>query len=417
MLAVRDYRLFVIGNLTSNIGLWTQRVALGWLTWELTESTAWLGAIAIAESAPLIVFSMIAGAVIDRVDYFKLLRVTQALSLGYALAMAVFTLLGMMDIWLLLIIVLIRGSVVAFNRPSRMTVIFSLVGRDLVASAVALNSLIFNLSRFIGPAVGGGMIVLAGVGWTFAVAAGLFVVFTVTLHMISTRVASPPARAHGSILVETVEGARYMLQHPGIRVQMAMVFVVALLAKPLTDLLPGFVGEVFARGPEGLALLTSAYGLGAMVAAFWMARRDKGVSGLTALTISNILLIAAGTILFAAVPSFWMTLPFSAIIGFAFIVFNVANQTLIQMSSDPAMRGRVISNHSLAQHFVPGIGALLMGVVADHFGLRPPVIIGAALCLILWVWVWRQRHALRKSLEAAPGIVEGAQDIKPHRPA
>lgn len=401
-LAIRDYRLFVIGNLTSNVGLWTQRVALGWLTWELTHSTAWLGAIAIAESAPLLVFALIAGTVIDRVDYFKLLRCTQSLSLAYAVAMAGLTLGGVMNIWLLFVIVLVRGSVVAFNRPSRTTVLYSLVGRDMLGSAVALNSVIFNVSRFIGPALGGGLIVLAGVGWTFAVAAGLFLVFTLTLHMISARVASPPARERGSMIAETMDGLRYMVQHRGIRVQAAIMVVIGFLAKPLSDLLPGFVGEVFNRGPEGLAVLTSVYGIGAMAGAFWMVSRDKGVTGLTAISISGILVVAIGLLLFVATTNFWIASPFLAIVGFAFIVQSIANQTLIQMSSEPTMRGRVISNYALIQHCVPAIGALIMGVIADHIGLRVPVGVGAALCLGLWYWVWRERQSLAAVLESEP---------------
>jgi predicted MFS family arabinose efflux permease len=401
-LAIRDYRLFVIGNLLSNVGLWTQRVALGWLTWELTHSTAWLGAIAIAESAPLLVFALIAGTVIDRVDYFKLLRCTQSLSLAYAVAMAGLTLAGLMNIWLLFMIVLVRGSVVAFNRPSRTIVLYSLVGRDMLSSAVALNSVIFNVSRFIGPALGGGLIVLAGVGWTFAAAAGLFLVFTLTLHMISARVATPPARERGSMIAEMVDGLRYMVQHRGIRVQAAIMVVIGFLAKPLTDLLPGFVGEVFNRGPEGLAVLTSVYGIGAMAGAFWMVSRDKGVTGLTAISISGILVVAIGLLLFVATTNFWIASPFIAIVGFAFIVQSIANQTLIQMSSEPTMRGRVISNYALIQHCVPAIGALIMGVIADYIGLRMPVAVGAALCLGLWYWVWRERQSLAAVLESEP---------------
>jgi MFS family permease len=316
--------------------------------------------------------------------------------------MASLTLSGLMTIWLLLTMVLIRGTVVAFNRPSRMTVIFSLVGRDMLGSAVALNSVIFNLSRFVGPAVGGSLIAISGVGWTFAVAAGLFFVFTVMLWMISTTVASPPQRETRSILTETVEGLRYMVHHRGICIQIALLIVIGLAAKPLTDLLPGFAGEVFDRGPQGLAILTGSYGLGAMAGAFWMVSRDKGVVGLTAISISGILLVAIGTLMFVVMPWFWAAVPFMALIGFAFIAQNVANQTLIQMTSDPAMRGRVISNHGLVQHGTPAIGALIMGGIADHVGLPWPVTIGAVICFVLWFWVWRQRVPLTAIFETEP---------------
>lgn len=397
--AIRDYRLFVIGNLTSNIGLWTQRVALLWLTWELTRSAAWLGAIAIIESAPMFFFALIAGTVVDRVDYFKLLRITQSMSLVYAVAMAVLTLGGWMNIWLLVAIVIVRGTVTAFNRPSRMTVIFSLVGRDMLPSAVALNSIIFNVSRFIGPAVGGSVIVLAGIGWTFAAAAGLFFVFTLMLHLISTRVAPPPAREKRSIAAETMEGLKYMLVHPGIRIQMLLLVMIGFLAKPLSDLLPGFVSDVFGRGPEGLAIFTSSYGAGAMIGAFYMASRDKGVSGLTVISICGVLLIGLGTLLFVATPIFLVGCVAIFIIGLAAIMQNVANQTLIQSASDPVMRGRVISNHGLVQHCAPSIGALIMGTIAEHAGLRLPLAVGAAVCVLFWIWAWQQRRALMRALE------------------
>lgn len=405
-LAIRDYRLFVIGNLTSNIGLWTQRIALGWLTWELTHSTAWLGAIAMAEAGPLLIFSLLAGTIIDRVDYFKLLRITQSLSLLYAIVMTVLTLGGWMNIWLLFSIVLVRGAVVSFNRPSRMTVIFSLVGRDMLTSAVALNSVIFNISRFVGPAIGGALIVAAGVGWTFAVAAGMFFVFTLMLHLISARVAAPPVRERRSILVETLEGLRYTLSHRGILIQMAILLMLGILAKPITDLFPGFVGRVFARGPEGLAILTGIYGLGAMAGAFWMISRDKGVKGLTAISINAILVVAIGLGLFVATSNFWIACPFVAVVGFAFIVQNIANQTLIQMSSAPAMRGRVISIHALVQHVVPAAGALIIGFIADRIGLRLPVAAGAILCIAVWIWLWRQRAALAALLETEQAVGE-----------
>lgn len=409
-LAIRDYRLFVIGNLTSNVGLWTQRVALGWLTWELTHSAAWLGAIAIAESAPMLVFALVAGTVVDRVDYFKLLRMTQSLSLAYAICMAVLTLTGLMTIWILLAFVILRGSVTAFNRTSRMTVIFSLVGRDMLPSAVALNSVIFNISRLVGPAVGGTLIVLVGVGWTFAAAAGSFFVFSWMLYLIRARVPSPPAREQASLLTEAVEGLRYMAAHPGIRIQMLMLVVIGLLMKPLNDLFPGFVGAVFHRGPEGLAILTSVYGGGAMLGAFWMASREKGICGLTVLSINGTLVVALGTLFFVGAPTFWVACPFIALVGFAFIVQNVANQTLIQTVSDPSMRGRVISNHGMVQHTSPAIGALIVGGIAEHVGLQPPLAVGSVLCIGLWFWLWRRRRPLTAALETPPavGLGEGA---------
>jgi predicted MFS family arabinose efflux permease len=399
--SIRNYRLFIIGNMSSNLGLWVQRVAIGWLTWELTESTAWLGGVAFAESAPTILLGLIAGTIVDRVDYFKMMRITQACSLLYSVLMAAFTFAGMMNIWLLVALTVARGSIVAFNRPSRMTVVYTMVGRDLLPSALAMNSTIFNSSRFIGPAIGGVIIVAGGAAWTFATGAALFFVFTLALRAMEMPPVMPD-RAPRSMVVETVEGLRYIMGHEGIRKQLTILVVTSLLAKPITDLLPGFAAQVFGRGPHGLALLLSAHGLGAMAGGIWLAGRDKGLVGMTAVTIRNILFMATGLLIFTATNVFWIACPIVAWIGFTFIVQGVTNQTLIQSAVAPEFRGRVISNYGLIAQGVPSIGSMIMGGVAEHFGLRWPVAVGAMLCLVLWYRAWQERKPLAAALEIDP---------------
>lgn len=401
--SIRNYRLFVIGNMTSNLGLWVQRVAIGWLTWELTESTAWLGGIAMAESAPTIVLGLIAGTIVDRVDYFKLMRITQACSLLYSVLMAAFTFAGLMNIWLLLALTIARGSIVAFNRPSRMTVVYTMVGRDLLPSALAMNSMIFNTSRFIGPAIGGIIIVAGGAAWTFATGAALFFVFTLALRAMDVP-SMVPERVPRSMLIETIEGLRYIMAHEGIRKQLTILIMTSLFAKPVTDLLPGFAAQVFERGPNGLALLLSAHGLGATAGGIWLAGRDKGLIGMTAVTIRNILFMSLGLLIFTATDIFWIACPVVAWIGFTFIIQGVTNQTLIQSAVAPAFRGRVVSNYGLIAQGVPAIGAMVMGGVAEHLGLRSPVAAGAVLCLVLWYFAWRERKPLAASLEADPAL-------------
>ncbi|MGE5539834.1 MAG: MFS transporter [Gemmatimonas sp.] len=415
-LTLPNYRLYVIGNLASNLGLWVQRVAIGWMTWELTNSTAWLGGIAIAESAPSIALGLIAGTVVDRVDYFKMMRITQACSLTYAVAMAAFTFAGLMDIWVLLALTIARGSIIAFHRPSRMTVVYSLVGRDLLPSALAMNSMIFNTSRFIGPAIGGAIIVAGGAAWTFAMGAALFFVFTVTLHAMDIPPVVPQRR-QSSMIYESVEGIRYIFRHEGIRTQLSLLIVTSIFAKPVTDLLPGFAAQVFERGPEGLALLLSFHGLGAMAGGIWLASRGKGLRGMTAMSIRNILLISVGLLMFSATNVFWIACPLIAWIGYTFIVQGVSNQTLIQSAVDPSLRGRVISIYGLVAQGVPAVGAMVMGGAAEHLGLRLPVAVGALICLALWMWAWKQRKTLGALLEADPQSGAASDQPASARPA
>jgi len=401
-LALQHYRLFVIGTLSSNVGQWVQRVAIGWLTWELTHSTTWLGIIAIVEAGPSIVLGFIAGTVIDRVDQIKLLRITQSFSLLYSSATAILTLTGLMNVWLLVGLTLLRGAVIAFNRPTRMTVIYGLVGRELLPSALAMNSMIFNFSRFLGPAIGGVIIAGAGTGWSFAAAFMLFLPFNLALRAIDrARIAMPPAAPSGrSIWTETIDGLRYIIRHDGIRTQLALLVVISIFAKPLTDLLPGFAAEVFARGSSGLAWLLSFHGAGAMLGAVWMSARGS-LKGLTRVTLANILLMAVGLVLFTATDLFWLACPLVAVIGFAFIAQSVSNQTLIQSAIDSSLRGRVMSVYGMINQGVPSLGTMAMGAAAEHLGLRLPVAFGAAICIALFAWSWRMRQPMTQALEEA----------------
>jgi len=408
ILAIANYRLYVIGHLTSNSGLWVQRIAIGWLTWDLTESAGWLGLIAFADQVPTILLGLIAGAVVDRMDYFKLLRLTQTLQLLHAFTLAACTLLGFMDIWLLLVLTLLRGIVVAFNRPSRMTVIYTLVGRELIAPAIALNSTIFNSSRFTGPAIGGFLIVAVGTGWTFAVAFLMFLVFTITLRLMKLPAMEAKVRSGRSLLRESWEGVQYVMRHDGIRLQLAILLITSLFARPLTDLLPGFAADIFARGPDGLAWLLAFHGFGAILGGTMLAARSQ-VKGLTRITIFNILIMAVALFAFSITTNFWLACVLSGVVGYAFIVQGTSNQTLIQSAVDTELRGRVISAYGLVARGGPALGALILGVAADHFGLRWPVGIGAVLCLLAWLWAMRRRKFLAAALEVDP---TGLMNIK-----
>ena len=397
----RDYRLYVIGSVSHGLGVWTLRVAMGWLAWEMTESTAWLGGIAMAETAPTLALALIAGTVVDRIDYFKLMRITQGMSLLFAATLAALTLAGLMHIWLLFFMTIFRGCLLAFNRPSRMALIYPLVGRDLLAPALAVSSIIFNGARFIGPAIGGSIIVVWGIGWAFVAAAAFFSVYTLVLAAMRVST-EPEKREQRSMVTEMVEGLTYIMGHGGIRLQLTILMVVGMVAKPVIDLLPGFAGQVFGLGAEGLAMLLSLHGLGATVGAIWLASRASGLEGMTMISIFALLFMSLVLMAFVATEVFWLALLFAGLMGFAFIVLNVSNQTLIQSAVDPGLRGRVISVYGLILQGMPALGALLIGAIAEHIGLRIPVFVGGVICLGAWFCAWRRRAVLKLSLETEP---------------
>jgi len=395
---IRDYRLYTFGCIGHGLGVWNLRMCIGWLTWELTGSTAWLGGMAMAEMMPTLILTLFAGTIVDRVDYFKMMRITQGLAMMLAATMAALTLAEEMSIWLLFFLTTLRGCLMAFNRPSRAALIYPLVGPDLIAPALALGSIIFQGARFIGPAFGGFIIVGAGIGWGFAATAGFLLIYSLALGAMKICI-EPQKREKHSVLTETVEGLTYVMAHGGIRLQLALLAVVGIVAKPVTDLLPGFAGQVFSMGADGLAMLLSFHGIGATCGAIWLASRPSGIVGMTRMTIFSVLFMAILLMLFAINNLFWLAIVLSALLGFAFILLNVSNQTLIQSAVDPDLRGRVMSVYGLIMQGVPAFGALMLGVVAEHFGLRIPVFVGGLICLGVCFMAWRKRAAMKLSLE------------------
>jgi MFS family permease len=398
-LKIRDYRLYLVGNVSHGLAIWILRVSIGWLAWTLTESTAWLGAMAMAETAPSLILALIVGTIVDRINYIQMMRITQAAATCLAITLAVLTLSGVITIWLLFSLVVFRGCLMALNRPSRMALIHHLVGRDLLPSALAIGSIIHNGARFIGPAVGGLIIVNAGNGWGFATAAVLLSVYAAVLVVMAVNI-EPEKRERRSIAAETVEGLAYIRDHSGIRTQLGILLVVGLAAKPVTDLLPGFAGQVFAMDADGLALLLSAHGIGATAAAVWLASRPSGIDGMTRLALLSLMFLAVNLMLFVATDVFWIALVFSALLGFGFIILSVTSQTLIQSAVAPGFRGRVISVHGLVVMGVPALGALLLGSVAEHLGLRMPIFVGGIICLAAGWLIWQRRVPLKAALEA-----------------
>jgi predicted MFS family arabinose efflux permease len=289
-----------------------------------------------------------------------------------------------------------------------MTVVYVLVGREQLASALAFNSMVFNSSRFFGPAVGGAVMAAAGTGWTFATAAALMFLFSLFLQIIRIGPLPPRERPTESIITDAVAGVRYALTHTGIRRQLIILVLIALFARPVTDLLPGFVANIFERGPDGLALLLICHSIGAMAGGVWLTSRSAGVAGLSRVMIVSILFMSGVLLLFSMTSVFWIGCALVGLLGLCFNIQAISNQTLIQYAVDPALRGRVASVYGLIARGGPAVGALLMGAAADHLGLSVPLGFGAALCLVLWLWAWGQRRTMAAALEGDPA---GAQDV------
>jgi MFS family permease len=399
VLADRNYLYYLTGNFCSSVGIWVQRVAIGYYTWQLTHSAAWLGIIAISETGPTILLGLVAGTFLDRANHIRVLRITQALFLGYSIVLAVLTYFGLMTVWLLAPMVFFRGTVFAFNRPARQTVVYELVGRQLLAPALALNSTVFNSSKFIGPGIGGVCLDFFGVAWTFAASAALLFVFTVALRLLRVPEQPPRVRETRSIPREMLEGFQYIATHPGVRMQFALMIMVSLCAKPLTDLLPGYAEGIYGRDARGLAWMLGCHGVGAMCGGALLAMRAR-IQGLTKVVLTAIVSMGVALILFTLCDVFWISCGLLLFTGFTFVCMDISSQTLVQSAIRTRYRGRTMSVYGMISQGVPSIGTLTMGTAAGHFGLRLPVAAGAGICLVLGLCAWMFQGRLGEALES-----------------
>jgi MFS family permease len=403
ILRSRNGRVFFGGSLLAWTGLWMQRIAVGWVAWDLSGSAFWLGVVAFADLFPAVVASPIAGAVADRTDRVRLTITVQAVIVAQALLLAGLTALGEITIARLIVLELLLGVAQAFAQPARQSLLPGLVPREDLAGAVALNSLTFNVARFTGPACAGLLIVEAGIAVPMAANALFYLVATTTLLLLvvapGDRIGHAPSR---SIIAETVDGFRYVARHPGIGRMMVYAGVMGVLARPFLELMPAFADGMFGRGAEGLAMLTSTTGLGALVAGILFVLRG-GVRGLTLIALVAGLCMALGGLVLAATDIFAIGLVGAAAAAAAQVVHGIAVQTLAQTASDRAMRGRVMSIWGLIVRACPAVGAIALGALAEIMGLREAVFLFVALSLPVFLWGMRRRRRVAAALERGLG--------------
>jgi predicted MFS family arabinose efflux permease len=404
-LAHRDFGIYVAGNSVSLIGTWMQRIGVGWLAWELSHSGAVLGLVAFADLFPGVLIGPFGGALADRTDRLRVIKIAQTLIMLQALTLFALTASGAINVPLLLALVLFGGAVIGFNQPARLALVPSLVPRADLATAVAINSIVFNTARFIGPALAGLAIVALDIGAVFALNALSFLVFLFALWRLRLRPLAAP-RPGRSMLGAVAEGLGYALRHPGIGPILVLQAVLAVSARPFVELLPGFAAEVFGRGAPGLAALSSTIGIGAIAGGLWLAQRP-GHAGLPRVVLLSSVVVALSVLAFALCPWFWPALACVAVAGVAMVVAGAGTQTVLQTAVAEDMRGRVLSLFGLIFRGGPALGALVIGTASEALGLSAPVAVGALLGLLAALWLWRRREAIGRSL--APPVPASAE--------
>jgi MFS family permease len=408
-LSSRNFRIYWYGNLVFVLGYWVQRFAAGWLAWQLTESAAWLGIIAAAALIPLLVLGPFAGAVADRLGYRNTVIAAMTVGALNPLLLGVLVLFDLATIEILLASITVQGIVMAFDFPARMSLIPNLVDRANLSAAIALNSTTYHAGSFVGPAIGGFVVATLGIPSAFILNG--FATLAMMLAIVAIRIDIPKfaGAEKVSIAGDIAAGVKYAMGHRDIRILLLMAGVIGLALRPYVDLLPGFTAEVFGRGAEGLSILMSVSGLGALIGAVALSMRGR-TAGMTRIYVFNVVLASSFMMLFAATPYFWIGVVALFFSVMELAVTGIGVQSLIQNTVDPAMRARVISLTVSVGVGGPALGALGLGWLAEHFGFQWPII-GASLVVLAII------AAAGPALLKRAAVIEADPQAAPSEPA
>jgi MFS family permease len=375
----RNFRLFFGGQLLSLTGTWMQNVAQAWLVYRITGSSLMLGTVAFASHIPVFLLAPIGGAVADRYNRHRIIVATQTAAMLLALVLAALTLAGRVQVWHVVVLAALLGTVNAFDIPARQSFFVEMVGKEDLVNAIALNSSMFNAARVAGPAVAGILVASIGEGWCFLVNGISYL--AVIAGLLAMRLApSGHSRARGSALTELLEGVRFVRGAPPVRDLLLMLGVVSLLGTPYAVLMPIFADGIFHSGPRGLGLLMGATGIGAVLGALSVAART-GVKGLAAINGRASAGFGACLALFALSHWFWISLALLIPVGFALMTQMACTNTLIQTMVPDHLRGRVMALYSVMFMGMAPFGAFLAGALAERIGAPVTVAIGGLSCV------------------------------------
>ncbi len=394
----RNYACFMGGMSPALITLWMQRIGMLWLAWELTKSNTWVGVIVAVDYAPMMILAPFVGAFTDRANPITVQKVAQVLNLVLSAFMAALTFAGLMNIWLLLVLSLVLGCLHPFNAISRHAIVPNTVPKEEIPTALATDSALYNVARFIGPAFAGLLIEFAGVGYTIA-ANSVGCAFYL-LGLFAMRLEFPDRKGHSSanMLGDIAEGLAYVRGHAGIGPLFLLMTIGAIWIRPLQDLLPGFADQVFQAGPSGLGILTAAMGVGATIAAALVAMYARTTGLVLAVMLAFFVNILA-TLAFVATSYLWVSVLFGALWGGTLTMMSTGTQALVQSSVDNSIRGRVMSLYTMIYRGAPFLGAIIIGWAADRIGLQFAFAIAALLCVLPWLSGIRKRSSMTLALE------------------
>lgn len=394
LLRNRNFLLYSVGNVLSLTGNWVQLVAVSWLIWEMTHSTAWLGIMAASQFAPIFLVGPYAGVLADRFERRKLVIFSNIGGLLCSLAMFLIYEAGTLTILVLFLLRAAQSVFVSLGQPARMAIVPKLAPPDQQTAAIALGTINFNLARLVGPLLSGVVVTAGGMGMAMLFNSISYLAFIFTLlglRLPEDGLQSGRRRRNKSSWREAREGIAYACSNRVILTMIIMYGSVVLFARPVMQMLPAYVDKVFGQGMLGLSLLTSAAACGSLLGGLAMTRSQLPDSLMRVVLFSNIS-IALTAIGFASMSNFYAAMAFAVVLGAMIVVFGISAQSLVQHEVGDEARGRILSLWFMLHRGGPALGAFIFGFVAEFAGMVWPVVAGGVLVMLTSLALRHYRH-------------------------
>ncbi|MCL6521579.1 MAG: MFS transporter [Firmicutes bacterium] len=404
----RNFQLFFAGQLISLVGTWMDNVGQGWLVLQLTDSAWVLGVVSALQFLPFLIFSLVAGALVDRLPKRGLLVVTQTLLALIALTLGLLVLSGHVRVWHVLLLAFLIGTVQSFDNPARQAFIVEMVGREDLMNAISLNSSAFNGARLVGPAAAGLVIARVGVGWAFVLNAASFL--PVIAGLLLMRLERRPAETvHASLLREVAGGLEYVRRTPLVLVTTLLVGVVSTFGLNFNVLMPAYVRFTLRAGPERLGYLMSALGAGALAGALVLALLSRH-GPRREILLGGGLAFSLGVTVLGTLRHFLAAMLLLPAVGFAMILYIATSNSTVQVTVPNQLRGRVMSLYVMLLNGVAPLGSLLVGWLAQRWGAGAGFLVGGAVSLAAIL----AALALRRQWDpaAAPAAALSSRDAR-----
>ncbi len=382
-----------LGACTSSIGTWMQNLAQSWLVYELTKSAWYLGLDAFLGQIPIFLFSILGGVVADRKDRRKVLVVSQIIQMSCAFLLATLAYLHIVQVWHILALSFTVGTAQAFGGPAYQALVPSLVKKEDLQNAIAMNSIQFNVARVIGPTIGGVTLAKFGAVWCFGINALSFLAVIFTLTKVAPR---PPAMTHKEPILESMKvGLRFIRDNSAMRSLVALAFLMTLLGVPLLTFLPVVAERVYHLGEDAYSSMLVISGIGSVVGGIFVAAtsnyQKKGLLSLVALGTLGALIFG-----FGIAPNFYVSLVMLFCAGAALIACFGLVSSLVQAIVQDSMRGRVMSVYNVAFRGGMPFGAFAAGKAIESFGVQQVLAAnGLLLMLITGIFFFTQRRLAR----------------------